>query len=195
MSAKLAATYADGVQSHSTPAIPEVRMPEYRIAETVLDIARNAILLDTNVLVAAFYQGEAEGRRDNAQFILNEWERPLLVPSAVIIEAWGFVVGGRKDWDGGAALLTWLNEPGRAVIVPPFRADVYETQQLIHELSIDCVDAMLAELATNITEQCELSPALPIATFDTSDFFRMLGRRGLRLSVFDMRTMEDVPMG
>jgi hypothetical protein len=113
----------------------------------------------------------------------------------VIVEAWGFIVGARSDWQGGFELLTWLNSPGRATIIPPYRADVYEIQQLVQSLSIDCVDAMLAELATNITEQCELQPPLPIATFDTGDFLKMYGSPGLRLTIFDMRTLDDVPIG
>jgi predicted nucleic acid-binding protein len=170
-------------------------VPDYVIAETVLDIARNALLLDTNVLIAAFLSGEDASRQEYARYVLDDFERPLLVPSAVIIEAWGFIVGGRGDASAGYDLLTWLNSPGRATIVPTHRSDVQETQRLIGALAVDCVDAMLAELATNISERLELKPALPIATFDTRDFGRMTRKLGLRLSIFDMRSFDEYEIG
>lgn len=163
-------------------------MPDYRIDETVLNVARNAMLLDSNVLFAAFYPQEDSGRRDYARFILEEYDRPLLVPSVVVVESWGMLVGSRGSFPAGLELLAWLNSPGRAIIVPPPRAAVQGTEQLIRALHVDCVDAMLAELATHITDRCDLRPALPIATFDTRDFTRLAQAPGLRLSVFDMRS-------
>ncbi len=165
-------------------------MPEYQIAETVLDIARNAVLLDTNVLVEAFSEQENSGRQEYADLFLAQIEGPLLVPTVVLVEAWGILVGSRKARPAGLDLLTWLNRPGRATIVPPHRADVQGTQQIIGGLDVDCVDAMLVELATDITERCNLRPPLVIATFDTRDFTRMSLRHGLRFRVFDMRSLE-----
>ncbi len=164
-------------------------MPEYRTAETVLDIARDAVLLDTGVLVAAFSPRESPGRKDYAEYYLETLKAPPLVPSVVIVEAWGMIVGSHKAHSAGLDLLTWLNSPGRAAIVRPHRPDVQGTQQLIHGLTgIDCVDAMLVELAADITEHCNLQPRLPIATFDPSDFVAMSRKHGVRLRIVDMRS-------
>lgn len=167
-------------------------MPEYRIEETVLSVPRDAMLVDTGVLVAAFDPREDAGRQEYARFVLDDYGRPLLVPSVVVVEAWGMLVGSRGARSAGLELLTWLNRPGRATIVPPYRAEVLATQDLIERLLIDIVDALLVELATSITERCALRPALPIATFDTRDFLGMLGKHGLRLSIYDMHTLEEV---
>jgi len=166
-------------------------MPEYKIAETVLDIARNAILLDTNVLVEAFSEQDNSARQEYAEYFFDQLERPLLVPTVVLVEAWGVLVGSKKVRLAGLDLLTWVNLPGRATIVPPYRTDVGGTQQLAEDLSVDCVDAMLVELAHDITERCGLRPPLPIATYDTRDFTRMFRRKGdLRFRVFDMRSSD-----
>lgn len=168
-------------------------MPEYRTQEAILDIARNAMLIDTNVLIAAFCPDEDPGRQELAQYMLHQQdERPLLVPSAVVVEAWGLLVGSRRHHSAGLELLLWLNSPNRATIVPPHPLDVQVTHALVAGLHIDCVDAMLAELATHITVCCELQPALRIATFDTRDFTRMLAAQELRFTVFDMRSWDDL---
>jgi len=170
---------------------PENAMPEYRIAETVLDIARNAILLDTNVLVEAFSAQDNFERQEYADLFLGQIKGPLLVPSVVLVEAWGLLVGSRKMRPAGLDLLTWVERPGRAIIVPPHRADVQRTQQIARSWSVDCVDAMLVELATDITDRCGLSPSLPIATYDTRDFTRMSLIKGeLRFRVFDMNSPD-----
>jgi predicted nucleic acid-binding protein len=168
-------------------------MPDFRIAEKVIDISRNAMLVDTNVLVAAFWPGETPGRRDNAQFVLNEYDRPLLIPSAVIVEAWGMIVGAKRG--SGDALLTWLNLPGRATIVPTYKQDVIEPHRLVTGYGIDAVDAMLVELATEMSDQCSLTPWMKIATFDTRDFLRLFGRPGLRMSLFNMLELHDLEFG
>ncbi len=167
-------------------------MPLYKTAETTIDIARNSLLLDTNVLVAAFYSREDAGRQEYAKYVLDDLDRPLLVPTVVVVEAWGMLVGSRKETNSGTALLAWLNSPGRATIVPPQHAGVKRTQELVEAKRIDCVDAMLAELATDITQYCGLKPSLEIATFDTRDFLQMTRKDGLQISLLDMRTLDTI---
>lgn len=167
-------------------------MPEYKIAETVLNVARNAVLLDTNVLVEAFSEKDNSVRQEYADLFLRELDRPLLIPTVVVVEAWGLLVGRGKARPAGLDLLTWLNRPERATIVPPHRANIQGTQRVIEDEFVDCVDAMLAELASDITERCDLRPPLLIATFDTGDFTRMFRRRDLRFGIFDMRTRESL---
>lgn len=171
-------------------------MPVFRIDEVAINVSRDALLLDTNVLVAAFLPNEEQSRKDYALFVLEEYDRPLLVPSVVVVEAWGVLVGRNKELGAGYALLTWLNSPSSgATLVPPPRGDVIRTQQLVESKRIDCVDAMLAEMATQITVFCGLNPFLEIATFDTSDFLKMTVRDGVQLRVFDMRTLDTVELG
>ena len=167
-------------------------MPEYQLNHMVVDIARDALLLDTNVLVAAFNPSEDDGNKDNAKYILDEHEQQLLVPTVVVVEAWGFLVGRSRNWSAGFEMFTWLNSPGRATIVPANQNELDKTQRLMSALSLDCVDAMLAELATNITQSCGLTPPLTIATFDTRDFLKMTKNYGLELAIFDMRTFETL---
>jgi len=173
----------------------EACMPEFRIDGTVVNIPRNALLLDTNVLFAAFYPHDDASRHEYAKYLIEEDDTPLLVSTAVVVETWGLLVGSYGARVEGHDLLTWLNRPGRATLIPPHRADLNRTQQLVQGLWIDCVDAMLAELATTITILCELDPALAIATFDARDFFRMTKRQGLQLTIFDMRTLERTEIG
>lgn len=171
-------------------------MPLYRIDEVAINVSRDALLLDTNVLMAAFLPNEEESRKDYARFVLEDAERPLLVPSVVVVEAWGVLVGSNKELGAGRDLLTWLNSPSSgATLVPPPHGDVVRTQQLVESKRIDCVDAMLAEMATDITEVCGLNPFLEIATFDARDFLRMTVRDGVQLRILDMRTFETVDLG
>jgi len=54
-------------------------MPIFKILPYELDISREAALLDTNVLFAAFSQDDQ--RRQNArEFLFDVWEDELLVP-------------------------------------------------------------------------------------------------------------------
>jgi predicted nucleic acid-binding protein len=152
------------------------------------------MLVDTNVLIAAFLPGEDEEKNYYALYTLEEYGRPILVPIAVVVEALSFIIGGRKTFRAGLYLLAWLNTLGRATIVPSHRPDVYGTFDLMQRLSIDCVDAMLAELATDMTETCVLKPAMPIVTWD-SDFWKMSKKNGLNLSVFDPETQEEQEIG
>lgn len=88
-----------------------------------------------------------------------------------------------------------VNTPGKSILIPGHRDDLSGTRQVIDKLRIDCVDALLAELADEVSTQCDFRPSLPIATFDTSDFTTMGRKHGLRLSLFDLRTFEEYELG
>lgn len=169
-------------------------MPQYVIDQTVLEIPRDSMLVDTNVLVAAFLPGEDADRHYYATYILEENGRPLLVPMAVVVEALGFIIGSRRNFGAGLFLLAWLNTPGRATLVPNHSVELGETHRLMNRHSVDCVDAMLVELATDITNVCLLRPAMPIATWD-SDFARMSQRDGVKLSIFNPEDQEEYEIG
>lgn len=182
-------------------------MPDYCIAERMLDIRRDAVLVDTNVLVRAFaeYTKEdqngntvsaiKEGERDYARFLIYEDVRPLFVSISVIVEAWGMIVGKLGDRQAGREMFLWLNSPGQVTILPYPRSTVGEARRLMELLSVDCVDAMLADMATDITNACGLRPALSIATFDTRDFTRMSAKHGLNLRILDMHSYDEYDPG
>lgn len=162
-------------------------MPIYTIEKTILDIARNALLIDSNILVAAFREDGESGQHDLAKFLLEEGEYPLLIPTVVIVEAWGLIASKRRDFRYGLEFLSWLSQPSRTTIVPSYQTDIRNAHELVKGLQIDSVDAIIAEMATDITEKCSLKPYLPIATFDTADFTRIMARKGIKLSIHDLR--------
>ena len=168
-------------------------MPDYQIQGMVIEIARNAVLIDSNVLIAAFFTREQEGSKDYALNLLNEDDDySLLVPIVVVIEAWGMLVGRRGEHASEYEMLSWINTSNRATLVPTHLRDLTRIQQLVQDLKIDSVDAILADLATEITQECGLSPPLIIATFDTRDFFTMSRRDDLEISLLDMRSYHKV---
>jgi len=146
------------------------------------------MLLDTNVLVRAF-ESDTD---DSAEtfFFLREADYQWLVPVAVIVESWGFLVGKQKNWRAGFDLLAWLNTPGSAIIISQRGEDSEKVAELMAAFSggVDCVDAMLMLLATDITGQCNLTPPIPVATYDTRDFNRARSQTTLRVEVYDMRS-------
>jgi hypothetical protein len=117
----------------------------------------------------------------------------LLVPSVVVVEAWGMLVGSRKVRQGGEALLAWLNTPGTALVLPRHEEPLFGVAELTSRVSrLDCVDAMIAELADDITRQCTLNPPLHVGTFDTTDYLRIKAFRDLQLTIYDAASLEEV---
>jgi predicted nucleic acid-binding protein len=165
-------------------------MPTHRFPEVLLDISRNAVLIDTNVLVAAFLPGEPEGVKDHAWLVLEEYEGDVLVPVPVIVEALGLIMGSRGNPYIGMQLLSWLNTPGHVTIVPAYNRDLSNLHNTMERLSVDCVDAMLAELATALTTSFSLRPAMPIVTLDTPHYRRMSKKLGFRISTFDLKDLS-----
>lgn len=163
-------------------------MPDYAVDEVRVEVARNAILLDTNVLIEAFAGEPGSSHREYAEFMLFDADYSLLISNVVVVEAWGMIVGSRRDYSAGYTMLAWLNSPGRVTFVPRSTNGVSGVNSLIRSLSIDFVDAVLAETATDITRHCRLKPALRIATFDTRDFARMVTQPSLAMELIDLRS-------
>ena len=164
-------------------------MPTYSVQETTLNIRRDAILIDTNILVKAFLKGEEN--QAYIYYFLEESEHQLLIPAAVVVEAWGFIVGARKDWGGGYRLMAWLNTPGRAAVIIPQQGRFDRESMLINGLrGIDCVDAVIYQLAHDISVECNLDPALPVATYDTKDFYKLTAYA----PSLQIRLYDDLPI-
>jgi predicted nucleic acid-binding protein len=172
-------------------------MPVYEVEGCSVDVRRDIMLLDTNILVAAF--SERDRAHDDAQTFLYEWgqETQFAVTASVIVEAWGLLVGSRGERPSALGLLSWVIDPGALLVLLPERTDsVGQVREVVHEHSatnkIDYVDASLACLADEISEQCGLNPPASIATFDTGHFLLCKHRWRLRYRVFDMQSLEHV---
>ncbi len=166
-------------------------MPHFTFEATQVLITPNSVLVDTNVLVAAFQKKEENNF--NADYFLNErYDLELLIPIVVIVEAWGFLVGARGNWGSGYSLLSWLNTPGKATIITQ-KAELSLEHEVVTSLGkrIDCVDAMISRLAMEISVSCNLRRSIPIATFDTSDYYLISERHNLNLRVFDMNVVDQ----
>ncbi len=163
-------------------------MPLFHAASREVEISRNSMLLDTNVLVAAFDKDDPD--HIDAGTFVREFDYQWLVPIAVVVESWGMLVGSRKNWQAGYELLAWINTPGTGVVVLPEDSDLSEEHGITRSQQLDCVDAMIVRTANAITMVCGLRPSLHIATFDTGDFLRLLGARRYRFNLFDMRSFD-----
>lgn len=163
-------------------------MALYRIPDLEIDIHRKAVLLDTNVLCAAFDPGD--DRHDDAEEFLEVWEYPFIVSMGVVIEAWGLLVGSRKLWQEGLDLFAWLNNPGNASLVPQHSSLFGGAFDLIGSLHVDCVDALLSHLADDVSSHSFSDSDIAIATYDTADIVNCRQRKGLRIKVLDLRSKD-----
>jgi|GEM_PF-3253828 len=168
-------------------------MPIFHILPYQLDVSREAALIDTNVLFAAFCPHDQ--RNESArEFLFDVWEDELLLPTPVLIETWGMLVGKNKDWENGIRLLNWITNPGTAVtLLPQHTEHSKRIRDIIAKMRIDCVDATLIYLADEFTAQCAFAPPIRIVTYDTSDFLRCIPIYKLRARIFDPDTLETYP--
>lgn len=161
-------------------------MPIYQIREQRIEITRQALILDTNVLVQAFDPDEEH--HEDARYFLDEYPYQWLVSVAVVVETWGFLVGKNKNWQAGYRFMAWLNTPGKALVIIPQSGDLTSERSLIEALHLDCVDAIIGSLANDISISCDLASSIPVATYDTRDFYRLRVQGNLRLNIYDMNT-------
>ncbi|MEF2074799.1 type II toxin-antitoxin system VapC family toxin [Consotaella aegiceratis] len=159
-------------------------MPNWIVAERAYDLPRNIALLDTNVLIAL--ANPRDGNHEHTVGALDLGEYTWAVPHACLIEAWNMLVGRERRTDLAYALMQWVLTPGQVILV----GDAIEPVAAAHTYSqifkIDLVDASLIELATRISRECGMHPAVQIATYDTGDFVRFFGRGDLSFNVYDM---------
>jgi predicted nucleic acid-binding protein len=141
--------------------------------------------LDTNVLVAGFVKEEAYHAQ--ARLFLDEVEDDLLVPVVVLVEAWGLIVGREKRPDLGLQMIRWVNTPGRATVLPQPIDDFIDVQTLLESTRVDCVDGILFNLALRLTGELRTMPLVRVATYDASDFYRCMSRRGVNIEILNMR--------
>lgn len=164
-------------------------MPIYTIPCYEQSIPRDTVILDTNVLVAAFYPRDKY--HEDAKYFIDECSDPLAVPIAVLIETWGMIVGSRRYWKGGIELLAWLGTPGNAELLPQDIARFADASNKINSLHVDCVDALVSHLADDISRCCQLSSHIRVATFDTADIWRCRAKNDLHLTILDLNSLHE----
>jgi predicted nucleic acid-binding protein len=166
-------------------------MPLFTIPESVFDLHRRAAILDTNVVYAAFNNEDA--RHDDCVAYLDI-EDQYLVPLSVVVETWGLLVGRDRNWEGGFEFLRWINDPSSGVIVLNHCESMARIQALARSVHIDCVDATILYLADQISRECGYAPGIRVATYDTADFLRSMKASKFNLTIFDLRTLDDIDL-
>jgi predicted nucleic acid-binding protein len=163
-------------------------MPLYAVPAHESEIRRDAVIVDTNVLVAAFCPDDQN--HEDARRFVDEWPELFVVPIAVLIETWGMIVGSRKYWPGALELLLWIVTPGKAELLPQAATRFAQTSSMVSSTHVDCVDVLISHLADDISRQCEFAPPIRVATYDTKDLLMCRERKGLHLTILDMRSWE-----
>jgi predicted nucleic acid-binding protein len=167
-------------------------MPIYHIAPLDLDFSRRAIILDTNILVAAF--NPRDQKHDDAKAFLDMIEDPIIVPVSVVIEAWGVLVGGSRSssiWRYGFELLAWVTNPGYATLILQNIDSFNHIQEIMKTMHVDCVDACIMRLGHEMSDQCNLKPSIRIATYDTADFLKCIKPFKLRIVIHNPNTLDE----
>jgi len=171
-------------------------VPTYSIEHYDIEITRRAVIFDTNVLVARFSPDDIH--HDDAIVLLEDMlfecnYTQFLVPIAVVVETWGFLVGSRKNLESGFDLLSWLVQPGKAPTLIPHNPElVFRSATLTQEMRIDVVDALLVELATELSSHCELNPPITILSYDRTDYLKCKRREDVRYILLDPDTLEEI---
>jgi len=150
------------------------------------------VIIDTNVLVAAFL--ESDQNHESASFYLQNCSNPMYIPVPVIIETWGMLVKARQARSAGIRFMYWILDYSRITLLPGTCDKINYITEIVDQLEVDSVDAFILTIADDISVQCKLNPPMMIATFDTSDFLRFLSTKDYKFKLFDMRTFEEVDL-
>ena len=161
-------------------------MPRYVLNDFSVDIQRDAILLDTNILVSAFSRGERYA--EQAISLMEDSGRPMLVPVCVVCEAWSFIAGKKKEFANGVEMLRWAFTPGKVTLIRDDEDLARRSQALCERYHLDFVDAMLMLLADQLSSEKCLGKKIEIATSDFKDFFTLMAADGgPRYALLDIR--------
>lgn len=133
-------------------------------------VRRDAVLLDTNVLVAFFGSDEGEEKLWARLAIEDALrETPIIVPVAVLVEAWGMLVGHLRNFQAGVTMLNWLLAPNNMVLLVPDDTSWASTGRNIAEkYRVDIVDAILVAFAKEVFERHGVK--LRVLTYDARSF-------------------------
>ncbi len=168
-------------------------MPIYQPSHNEISFSRRSIFVDTNVLYAAFKKTDDVQKQDALTFLDLGADLLIIVP--VIVETWGMLVGRDRYWEGGFEFLSWLENPGNSAFPFPQHVEnmefLYRTTSEVH---IDSVDAFLMKTADEVTEQCNFSPSILIATYDFRDYLKCLIQYKMRFNLINPSTLEQFPI-
>jgi len=166
-------------------------MKPYALDPFELVMSPNMAIVDTNVLMAAFIPSD-DGQHDTAKAFLELWGETgiALLPIPVLIEAWGMIVGSRKNRAAGLAMLEWALDPFLVRLIPGDGGHANEVSAIAIQYEVDVVDAWILWLVTDIYGRCELNERIRIATLDITDFLPCAGKFPLRL--YDIDACEDL---
>jgi predicted nucleic acid-binding protein len=166
-------------------------MPLFTISEVTHDLHRRAVLLDTNVVYAAFSPSDSR-HGDTVAYLELEEQFVLTLP--VIVETWGLLVGRDRDWTAGLKFLRWIDDPSSGVVVVNHAENMTTVQAVAASAHVDCVDATILLLADQITRQCGYAPWFRVATYDTRDFWRSLKAAKLRFTLVDLNSLDEIEL-
>lgn len=166
-------------------------MPSFEVAAASIELSRDVVILDTNVLYAAFNEGDSN-HLDCKTYL--DLPSQLIIPMSVVVETWGLLVGRDKRWDSGFDMLQWIIDPRSGVVVITQCESITGIHSLASQLHIDCVDATILHLADRISKECRLNPPCTVATYDTRDFFRSMLKYHFKLTLLDLRTGDSTEL-
>jgi predicted nucleic acid-binding protein len=161
-------------------------MALYQISAFEAEINRRAVLLDTNVLCAAF--DPSDNWHQDADTFLELCEDPFFVSMEVVVEAWGLLAGARKRRLEALNLMLWLNNPGKVSLLPQQPHFLGGAYDLMNSVGVDCVDALLSRLAHDVSTQSFPGTDMAIATYDVPDMVNCKYKQGLRIRIIDLRS-------
>lgn len=84
-------------------------------------------------------------------------------------------------------MVKWVNSPGRAIVLPQPIDDFADVQMLLDSSQVDCVDGLLYNLALRLQDDLRSMPLVRVATYDATDFYRCMGKRGVSIEILNMR--------
>lgn len=163
-------------------------MPKYQLQDFEIDINRQALLIDTNVLVA--YNNPAEEKHEPTVAFIQTTDRQLVLFYATIVEAWGLLVS-RKKLNLARNMVHWLTQPGSGIDIIPSHFDPFsEIYGIISSYEVDCVDALLVHFAHSFSVLHDFRPPMMIATYDSKDFYYLCSN--FRVGKYDPQSGEEI---
>lgn len=164
-------------------------MPIWKTIEPEIDLPRNIALLDTNVLLA--YCNPDDKYHEETLAVIDLGEFNWAVTRSAVVEASGFLTGSLKRPDLAHYFMEWVMTPGQLIRIGETTDSLETARQYARQFRVDFVDATLLDLANKISTTLALRPAVHVATYDTRDFLRLYGQKGLCFHVYDMRDLSS----
>lgn len=135
-------------------------MDFYTISRVGCQVPVNALICDSNLLVALFSFSRRE-LRDEAQYLVELDDFKFVVPTSVIVEAFHFCKDDAKP------LLDWVSDYTKVELLPEDNSFVEEARDWHYRTPIlDLVDCLLIVYARRVALSIGRTKPLPIVTSD-----------------------------